>query len=226
MDIVVCFEDGTYCNVEVQKISYAFPGERSACYSSDLLLRQYKTARSQKKETFTYKDVKDVYTIILMDTSPGIFAEFPNKYVHTFHQKSDTGLNIDLLQNYIFIPLDIFRENVQNKGIKNKLDAWLAFLSIDEPEQLIDLITVYPEFKAIYEHVYNICRNVEELMGIFSEDLKILDRNTVKYMVDQMQETINEQKAQIAEKDQQLQKFSADITTLKEQLKLLQEKDL
>ena len=78
----------------------------------------------------------------------------------------------------------------------------------------------------IYEHVYNICRNVEELMGIFSEELKILDRNTVKYMVDQMQETINEQKAQIAEKDQQLQKFSADITTLKEQLKLLQEKDL
>ena len=104
---------------------------------------------------------------------------------------------------------------------------------MDEPEQIIDLITVYPEFKVIYEHVYNICRNVEELMGIFSEELKILDRNTVKYMVDQMQEAINEQKAQIAqqknqlaEKDQQLQKFSADITTLKEQLKLLQEKDL
>lgn len=139
MDIVVRFEDGTYCNVEVQKIGYAFPGERSACYSSDLL------------------------------------------------------------QNYIFIPFDIFRENVQTKGIKNKLDAWLAFLSMDEPEQIIDLITVYPEFKVIYEHVYNICRNVEELMGIFSEELKILDRNTVKYMVDQMQETINEQKAQIAQ---------------------------
>ena len=49
MDILVRFEDGTYCNVEVQKIGYAFPGERSACYSSDLLLRQYKTARSRKK---------------------------------------------------------------------------------------------------------------------------------------------------------------------------------
>ena len=85
----------------------------------------------------------------------------------------------------------------------------------------------------IYEHVYNICRNVEELMGIFSEELKILDRNTVKYMVDQMQETINEQKAQIAqqknqlaEKDHQMQKLSADITMLKEQLQLLQAKNL
>ena len=33
MDILVRFEDGTYCNVKVQKIGYAFPGERSACYS-------------------------------------------------------------------------------------------------------------------------------------------------------------------------------------------------
>ena len=63
-------------------------------------------------------------------------------------------------------------------------------------------------------------------MGIFSEELKILDRNTVKYMVNQMQETIDEQKVQIAKKDQQLQKLSADIAILKEQLKLLQEKDL
>ena len=48
MDILVRFEDGTYCNVEVQKIGYAFPGERCACYSADLLLRQYKKARSIK----------------------------------------------------------------------------------------------------------------------------------------------------------------------------------
>ena len=67
MDILVRFEDGTYCNVEVQKIGYAFPGERSACYSSDLLLRQYKKARSVKKDHFTYKDVKGVYTIVLME---------------------------------------------------------------------------------------------------------------------------------------------------------------
>ena len=182
------FEDGTYCNVEVQKIGYAFPGERSACYSSDLLLRQYKMARSQKKEHFTYKDVKGVFTIILMDRSPKMFREFSDKYVHMFQQESDTGIKMNLLQNYIFIPLDIFRKNVQYKGIKNKLDAWLTFLSTDDPEQIIGLITEYPEFKAMYEHVYNMCRNVEDVMGIFSEELKILDRNTVKYMVDEMQE--------------------------------------
>ena len=68
------------------------------------------------------------------------------------------------------------------------------FLSMDEPEWIIELITTYPEFKAMYEHVYSMCRNVEDAMGIFSEELKILDRNTVRYMVDEMQDTINEQK--------------------------------
>lgn len=70
MDIVVELEDGSICNVEIQKIGYKFPGQRSACYSSDLLLRQYKRVRSSKKKKFTYKDIKTVYTIILFENSP------------------------------------------------------------------------------------------------------------------------------------------------------------
>ena len=38
-------EDGSLANIEIQKIGYAFPGQRGACYSADLLLRQYKRVR-------------------------------------------------------------------------------------------------------------------------------------------------------------------------------------
>ena len=210
MDILVRFEDGTYCNVEVQKIGYAFPGERSACYSSDLLLRQYKKARSVKKDHFTYKDVKGVYTIVLMEKSPAVFQKYPDEYIHIFMQKADTGLEMDLLQKYIFIPLDA--------------------------EKIIELINTYPEFREMYEHVYYICRNVEDVMGIFSEELRIMDRNTVRYMVDEMQETIDEQKETIdeqkemlAERDRKLeenicemQEMQESIEELKKQIELLQ----
>ncbi len=111
---------------------------------------------------------------------------------------------MNLLQKYVFIPLDLFRSNVQNKGIKNKMDAWLAFLSMDDPDMIIQLITEYPEFKVMYQQAYEICRNVEALMGIFSEELRIMDRNTVKYMVDQMQEEIDSQKQEISIQKQQL----------------------
>ncbi|MBU5480529.1 PD-(D/E)XK nuclease family transposase [Blautia sp. MSJ-19] len=219
MDILVRFEDGTYCNIEVQKIGYAFPGERCACYSSDLLLRQYKRARSAKKNKFTYKDVKGVYTIVLMEKSPALFHKYADDYVHTFSQKADTGLEMDLLQKYIFIPLDIFHKNVQNRGVKNKMDAWLTFLGSDEPEEIINLLRAYPEFSTLYEHVYYICRNVEDVMGIFSEELKILDQNTVKYMVDQMQEQIDEQREQIDEQKEQIGEQRKQLSDKEEQLR-------
>ena len=168
--------------------------------------------------------------------SPVVFQKYPDEYIHIFMQKADTGLEMDLLQKYIFIPLDIFKENVENKGIKNKMDGWLTFLGMDEPEKIIELINTYPEFREMYEHVYYICRNVEDVMGIFSEELRIMDRNTVRYMVDEMQETIDEQKETIdeqkemlAERDRKLeenicemQEMQESIEELKKQIELLQ----
>lgn len=208
MDIVVQLEDGSIANLEIQKIGYHFPGERSACYSADLLLRQYKRVRSRKKEKFTYKDIKRVYTIVLFENSPAAFHEFPDTYLHHFEQTSDTGLEIDLLQKYLFVPLDIFREIHQNENrtitINNRLEAWLAFMCIDEPEAVITIIKKYPDFKAIYEQIYDICRNIEEVMSMFSEELRELDRNTVQLMIDEMQEELNQDKKQMEQMSQEL----------------------
>lgn len=44
-------------------------------------------------------------------------------------------------------------------------------------------------------------------MGIFSEELKILDRNTVQLMIDEMQDTIDSQNVIIEELKRQLQKY-------------------
>mgnify|MGYP003478060043 FL=1 len=201
-DIVVELEDGSLANVEVQKIGYNFPGQRSACYSSDLLLRQYKRVRSEKNKNnhkFSYKDIKDVYTIILYEQSPLEFHKFSDTYLHYFEQKSNTGLHLPLLQKFLFIPLDIFLNIQHNKDISNKLDAWLLFFASDDPRDVVRLIKKYPEFQVMYEQAYQICQNVEDVMGLFSEELKILDRNTVLYMIDEMQNHIDNQKATIIE---------------------------
>ena len=41
-------------------------------------------------------------------------------------------------------------------------------------------------------------------MEMFSEELKILDRNTVQYMIDEMEAEIKEKSSQLREKDRQL----------------------
>ena len=235
MDILVELADTSLANVEVQKIGYSFPGQRSACYSSDLLLRQYKRVKGEKKKAFSYKDIKSVYTIVFFETSIKEFHEYPQNYIHKFKQQSDTGLELELLQKYVFIPLDIFRGIYHNDGKSNgknsanrcwnKTEAWLTFLSTDEPEIIIELISQYPEFKEMYEEIYVMCQNVEKVMEMFSKELIQLDRNTVQYMIDEMQETIDVQKEKIDTQKEELEakqetidSQKATIDTQKEEL--------
>ena len=215
MDIVIELEDHSIANVKVQKLGYKFPGERAACYSSDLLLRQYKRVKGEKGKKFSYRDIKKVYTIIFYEHSPAEFHRFPDQFIHRSSQKTDTGLEINLLQEYVFIPLDIFRGILHNEGIRDKLDAWLTFLSVDEPEMIVRLITEYPQFKVYYEEIYQLCRDTEKVMEMFLKELQELDRNTVQYMIDEMQEEIDGLKGDLQKKE----------TVLQEKETVLQEKD-
>ena len=197
MDIVVQFEDGSIANVEVQKIGYLFPGQRSACYSSDLLLRQYKRVRAELGQGFTYRKIQKVYTIVLFEKSNSDFSNFSKEiYIHHFEQKSDTGVEMNLLQEYTFICLDIFGDIIQNEDrkIENRLEEWLVFLSQDDPDMIIKLLNQNADFQEIYEEVYTICLNMERMMEMFSKELAILDRNTVKLMIDEMEEEVVEAK--------------------------------
>ena len=219
-DIVVELEDGSLGNIEIQKIGYAFPGERMACYSSDLLLRQYKRVRARRKDKFTYRDIKTVYTIVLFEKSTEEFHAVKNQYIHRGKQRIDTGLGVNTLQEYILIPLDIFKENTHNKGIKNELEAWLTFISFDEPEKMIELIEHYPEFKTMYEEVYQMCLNMERVMGMFSKELRELDRNTVQYMIEEQKKKLAEKQKEVAEKQKEL---TEKQKKLEEQQKQLEE---
>ena len=193
MDIVVQFEDGSIANVEVQKIGYLFPGQRSACYSSDLLLRQYKRVRAELGQGFTYRKIQKVYTIVLFEKSNSDFSNFSKEiYIHHFEQKSDTGVEMNLLQEYTFICLDIIQN--EDRKIENRLEEWLVFLSQDDPDMIIKLLNQNADFQEIYEEVYTICLNMERMMEMFSKELAILDRNTVKLMIDEMEEEVVEAK--------------------------------
>ncbi|GAA6312006.1 hypothetical protein Rgna01_18000 [Mediterraneibacter gnavus] len=70
----------------------------------------------------------------------------------------------------------------------------------------------------MYREIYELCRNVEKVMGLFSKELQILDKNTVQYMIDQMQDTIDEQKNTIGEQQSIIQEQQTIIEQLKKQL--------
>ena len=59
---------------------------------------------------------------------------------------------------------------------------------------IIKLLNQNADLQEIYEEVYTICLNMERMMEMFSKELAILDRNTVKLMIDEMEEEVVEAK--------------------------------
>lgn len=224
MDIVVELENGSIVNLEIQKNGYMFPGERSACYSADLLLRQYRRVRKKnkkegKKKKSCYRDIRDVYTIVLFETSPSQLHKFHEVYLHHFRQTSDTGAEMNLLQKYLFVTLDNFRAIKHNNGsrmtINNRLEAWLAFMCMDDPEDIMIIIENYPDFKEIYEQIYTICRDLDGVMGMFSKELQELDRNSVELMVDEMQKDLDKTREELKASREEVKKMKEEVKRLK-----------
>ena len=92
-----------------------------------------------------------------------------------------------------------YEKNICNKGIQNKLEAWITFLPVDDPEMIVELLERYPRFQPMYEEIYEMCRSTERVMGMFSKELKELDDNTVEFMIDELQEMVDKERARAEE---------------------------
>ena len=222
MDMVVELEDGTFANVEIQKIAYLFPAQRMSCYSADLVLRQYSRVKGKKGRSFTYGDLKKVYTIVIFEDSPDELKEpqLMDTYVHFGRTKFATGIELDMLQEYCLISLDVFQKSYYSKGKKelNELNGGLALLSMDSVDRLDELVADYPQMKEIIVDMAGYLQKPEEVIGMFSDALKKLDENTVYYMIEQQKKEIQESKDKLAKNKAELEESKVKLEESKVKL--------
>lgn len=99
----------------------------------------------------------------------------------------------------------LLRQYSRVKGKRgNELNGWLALLSVDSTDCLDELVTDYPQLRSIFVDMAGYLDKPAEVIDMFSEALKILDENTVHYMIEEMQKQIDEDKETIADKDSAL----------------------
>ncbi len=89
-----------------------------------------------------------------------------------------------------FISLDTFKDEVHN--IDTKRDAWLKFLTEDDPDEIVNFVNQYPEFLPCYKDLIAFRQNPKELINMFSDALKEMDKNTERYMVEELNKKVKE----------------------------------
>ena len=202
MYMLIELEDGSLVNVEIQKIPYTFPGQIITWYLADTMTRQYAKVKSEKGNYFTYKDLNKVITIVIYENSPSICKSenLKGEYLHKGRMKFDTGLDMEMYQECYIIALDEFKKSEyylsNDKGNNKRTDvnAWLSLLVTDDIEKIDRNIEKYPWLEEIYIEMAEYLVKPEEVFDMYSEALRILDENTVKYMVDELKDENKELK--------------------------------
>ncbi len=91
------------------------------------------------------------------------------------------------------------------------------FFTRDDIDSVINLVNRYPEFADIYAEIAEFRTDPREVMSMFSEALAILDRNTERYMVEELNRRLNDAINTIDDRDKTIaeQGKNLDETTLK-----------
>ena len=220
MDILVRLDDDALVLVEIQKIPYYFPAERASCYSADLLLRQYSRVKAEKGKAFSYKDLQKVYTIIFYEQSIEVFKEYSEICTHHAKMTCDSGLKLNFLQEFYLVALDVFRksEYAKCRDPKERLVGWLSFFCTEDADEAEELCKTYPWLWELYAEMAEFGRKPEELISMFSEFLREMDRNTIRYMVDDMKEQIEKGKIEKAELQEEIAEARGKLTETKKEL--------
>ena len=108
---------------------------------------------------------------------------------------------------------------------KGDLHAWLSLLTTENLADAERNIARYPWLESIYQEIALLRRNPEEVIGMWSEALRILDENSLKYYVEELKEELDKEKQRTQEMSTEydaalkaLHEKDAEIAALKEQL--------
>ena len=195
----------------------------------------------------SYSGMKKVHTIIFFEKSSSSLKSPVNKkaYFHVGKTTFNTSINISLLQEYHLISLDTFKkyrysdimdgrididstdcdDSQYNSGLteKMKLDRlkYLSLFTAATPSEINRLVTLFPELSSIRSQIREYLTRPGEVLNMFSEALRILDRNTAELMADRYKsqlEAAKQENANIkAEADARIAELEAQLNQLKKQ---------
>ena len=81
----------------------------------------------------------------------------------------------------------------------------------------------YPWLEDIYKEIAMLRQKPEEVLHMFSEALKIMDRNTVHYMIEEQQKELEKQQKLLSEKDQEIHAKDKTIQSMNQKLDIQQQ---
>ena len=125
------------------------------------------------------------------------------------------------ITNYDYDSSQYNNELVSEKMKRDRL-KFLSLFVAETPQEIDKLVETFPDLESVRQDINEYLERPGEVLSMFSEALRILDRNTAELMADRMKDEIVDLKEQNDELKASSDKKDAEIARLK---KLLEEQN-
>ena len=127
---------------------------------------------------------------------------------------------------------DVYEKPLTDQMLRDRL-AFLSLFVTETVDEAIAIQNIFPELSEIFNEMNEYLARPEEVLGMFSEALRILNHNTAVLMVDEyrkkyqeMENNLKKEMKKSQEMQQEMQEMQSNLNKeMQEQQKILDDKD-
>lgn len=154
MDLRVRFEDGTYCNVEIQLKPYKYENERFLYYLSNTYSRQLE--RGEK-----YQEIQKTISIVLVDHEVEVLKGIEDLNVRWHMRDNATGRRM-LTDRFELVIIELPKaKRIYEKRQDNKISQWMMFLDNPNSKEIYNIMDKNEDIKKAKDELKQVSGDYE-----------------------------------------------------------------
>lgn len=156
--------------------------------------------------------MRKVYTVVFFGEDIPTFRELPNTYLHHAKYRTEEGMELPLLQEYLFVELEKFEKLTQEIDTEEK--AWLKLLLAKDRDSLLELGTNFTSLQNPTKDVILFSKETKKEPHMIWEEDEYMIRDHILKLQRQRDEATAKAEAANAEKEAAYAEKEALLRTL------------
>ena len=154
MDLRVQFEDGTYCNVEIQLKPYKYENERFLYYLSDTYSRQLERGDE-------YQEIQKTISIVIVDHETEALKGIEDLNVRWQMRDNATGGRM-LTDRFELVIIELPKaRRIYGKSQDNKISQWMMFLDNPNSKEVTKIMDKNEDIKKAKDELKQVSGDYE-----------------------------------------------------------------
>ena len=154
MDLRVRFEDGTYCNIEIQLKQYKYENERFIYYLAD-------TYSSQLERGDKYKEISKTISIVIVDHEIEALKGIEDLNIRWQMRDNTTGSRM-LTDRFELVIIELPKaKRIYEKNENNKISQWMMFLDNPNSKEVYEIMDKNENIKEAKDELKQVSGNYE-----------------------------------------------------------------